>query len=154
MSREAFRTYWLKYSFHWLAHVNIVIYEKCCLLFNLAIRNRNICIYHANALRAREKDTISQTPFSNAFSWMNLRGFWLWFYWSLFLGWLSIMILLKFVPRVPIDNILALVPKMDWHRWDDKPLSELIIFILLTHICINQPQWVTLYLICPTLGSA
>ena len=38
--------------------------------------------------------------------------------------WMSIKISLKFVPKVPINNIPALVQIMAWHRTGDKPLSE------------------------------
>ena len=48
---------------------------------------------------------------------------------------------LKFVPKVWIDNIPALVQMMAWHRPGDKPLSEPMLVSLLTHICITRPQW-------------
>ena len=35
-----------------------------------------------------------------------------------------IKISLKFVPKSPINDILALVQIMVWRQWDDKPLSE------------------------------
>ena len=38
--------------------------------------------------------------------------------------WISINISLKFVPKVPINNILALVQIKAWRRPGDKPLSE------------------------------
>ena len=38
--------------------------------------------------------------------------------------WISIKISLKFVPKVPIDNIPALVQVMAWRRIGNKPLSE------------------------------
>ena len=56
--------------------------------------------------------------------------------------WISIGISLKFVPRGPIINIPALVQIMDWCRSGDKPLSEPMMSILLTHICVTRPQWV------------
>ena len=49
---------------------------------------------------------------------------------------------LKFVPRVRINNIPALVQIMAWRRSGDKPLSEPMVVSLLTHICITQLQWV------------
>ena len=61
--------------------------------------------------------------------------------------WTLIQISLKFVPKGPIDNIPALVQKMAWRRPGDKPLSEPILIILLTHICVTQPQWVKVWLI-------
>ena len=56
--------------------------------------------------------------------------------------WHSIKISLKFVPKVPINNIPALVPIMAWRRPGDKPLSEPMMVSLLTHICVTWPQWV------------
>ena len=55
---------------------------------------------------------------------------------------ISIKISLKFVPQGPINNILALVQIMDWRRPGDKPLSEPMMTISLTHICVTRPQWV------------
>ena len=57
---------------------------------------------------------------------------------------ISINISLKFVPRDLINNIPALVQIMAWRRPGDKPLSQPMIFRLLTHICVIRPQWVTL----------
>ena len=49
---------------------------------------------------------------------------------------------LKFVPKGPINNIPTLVQIMAWHRPGNKPLSEPMMVILLTHICATLPQWV------------
>ena len=54
--------------------------------------------------------------------------------------WMSIKISPKFVPRGPINNIPALVQIMAWRRSGDKPLSELMMVSLLTHICVTRPQ--------------
>ena len=43
---------------------------------------------------------------------------------------------LKFVPRGPINNVPALVQLMAWYRPGGKPLSEPMMIILLTHICV------------------
>ena len=56
--------------------------------------------------------------------------------------WISIAISLKFVPKVRIINIPALVQTMAWRRSGDKPLSEPMMFSLLTHIWVTRPQWV------------
>ena len=56
--------------------------------------------------------------------------------------WILIMILLKFVLKSPISNILALVQIMAWCRPGNKPLSEPVMVSLLVHICITRPQWV------------
>ena len=57
-------------------------------------------------------------------------------------AWISLKISLKFVPKVQINNIPALVQIMAWRRPGDKPLSEPMIVSLLTHICVTLPQWV------------
>ena len=56
--------------------------------------------------------------------------------------WIPIKISLKFVLEGPINNIPALVQIMAWRRPGDKPLSELMMVRLLTHICVTRPQWV------------
>ena len=56
--------------------------------------------------------------------------------------WISIKISLTFVPKGPINNIPALVQIMAWRQPGDKPLSEPMMFSLLTHICATRPQWV------------
>ena len=63
--------------------------------------------------------TISQTKFSNAFSWMKNI-------------WISINISLKFVTKVRINNIPALVQIMARHRPGDKPLCDPMMVSLLT----------------------
>ena len=55
---------------------------------------------------------------------------------------ISLKMSLKFVPKVRINNIPALVQIMAWRRPGDKPLSEPMMFSLLTHICVTRPQWV------------
>ena len=59
---------------------------------------------------------------------------------------ISINISLKFVPKGQINNISALVQIMPWRRRGDKPLSEPMMIISLTHICGTRPQWVSAYL--------
>ena len=58
--------------------------------------------------------------------------------------WIPIKISVKFVPKGPINNILALVQIMAWRRPGDKPLSEPMMVRLTTHICVTRPQWVKL----------
>ena len=55
---------------------------------------------------------------------------------------ISLKLSLKFVPKVRINNIPALVQIMAWRRPGDKPLSEPMVVSLLTHICVTRPQWV------------
>ena len=56
--------------------------------------------------------------------------------------WISLKISLKFVSKVPINNIPALIQIMAWRQPGDKPLSEPMMVNLLTHICVTRPQWV------------
>ena len=56
--------------------------------------------------------------------------------------WISLKISLKFIPKVRINNIPALVQIMAWRRPGDKPLSEPMMDNSLTHICVTRPQWV------------
>ena len=72
-------------------------------------------------------DAISQTTFSNAF-FLNETAR------------ISLKISLKFVPKVRINNIPALVQIMAWRRPGDKPLSEPMMVSLLTHIRVTRPQ--------------
>ena len=73
---------------------------------------------------------ILQTTLSNIFSWMKMLWFQLKFH------------SIKFVPKVPINNISALVQIMACRLVGDKPLSEPMMVRLLMHICITPPQWV------------
>ena len=51
---------------------------------------------------------------------------------------------LKFVPKVRINNITALVQITAWRRPGHKPLSEPMMVRVPTHICVTRPQWVKL----------
>ena len=53
-----------------------------------------------------------------------------------------ILISLKFVPKGPIKHSPGLVQIMGWCCLGDQPLSEPMMFSLLTHICVTRPQWV------------
>ena len=66
--------------------------------------------------------------------------------------WISIKIPAKFVPKGPINNIPALFQIMAWRRSGDKPLSETMMFTLLTHICVTRPQWVKISGISPIMA--
>ena len=61
--------------------------------------------------------------------------------------WILINISLKFVPKGPIDHIPSLVQIMAWHHPGNKLLSEPMMVILLTHICVTRPQWVNRLLV-------
>ena len=58
--------------------------------------------------------------------------------------WISIKISKKFVPKVPINNIPALVLIMAWCQPGNKPLSEPMMVSLPSHICVIRPQWVNI----------
>ena len=55
---------------------------------------------------------------------------------------ISIEISLKYVPKGPINNIPAPLQIIAWRRRGHKPLSELVMVSLLTHIRVTRPQWV------------
>ena len=87
-----------------------------------------ICGNYFNTLRPRQNghyfaDDISKCIFLNGNAWILLTTS------------------PKF-PKAPIKNITALVEIMAWHQPDSKPLSELLMVRLLTHICVNRPQGV------------
>ena len=54
--------------------------------------------------------------------------------------WIWLKISLKFVSKLRIDNITALVKIMAWRLPGGKPLSEPMLVSLLTDICVTWPQ--------------
>ena len=54
---------------------------------------------------------------------------------------ISIKISLKFVPKIPINNVSVLVQIMVWRRPGAKPLSEPMMVRLPTHICVTRSRW-------------
>ena len=85
-----------------------------------------VCCFNFNSLRPRQNDRhFADDIFKCIFLNENL--------------WISLKISLKFVPKVPINNIQALVQIMAWRRPGDKPLSEPMIVSLLTHTCVTRP---------------
>ena len=55
---------------------------------------------------------------------------------------IPIKISLKCIPKDPFNSIPALVQIMAWRRPGDKPLSEPMMVILLTHVGVTRPQCV------------
>ena len=55
---------------------------------------------------------------------------------------ISPKISLKFVLKVPVNNIPSLVQIMAWRRPGYKPLYEPMMGSILTHICVTRLQWV------------
>ena len=47
----------------------------------------------------------------------------------------------KLVPKGPFSNTAATVQIMAWRRPGGKPLSEPILVILLTYVCVTRPKW-------------
>ena len=63
--------------------------------------------------------------------------------------WISLKVSLKFLPKVWINNIPAMVQIMAWCWPGDKPsVSVPMMAHLLTHICITRPQWGKKWHIC------
>ena len=54
--------------------------------------------------------------------------------------WIPIKISMKFVPKGPINNIPALVQIIAWRRPGNKPLSEPMMVVSPTHICVTRPH--------------
>ena len=52
--------------------------------------------------------------------------------------WISLQISLKFVPKVQINNIPALVQIMAWRRPGDKPLSEAMVVVSFTDAYVSH----------------
>ena len=84
---------------------------------------------------------ISQSTYTNAFSWMKFIEFRLKFHWSLFL---------KVQSKIcqPI-----LIQIMAWCWSGDKPLSKLMMLRLPTRICITRTQWLK-FLVCAMISGA
>ena len=68
--------------------------------------------------------------------------------------WISLKISLKFVPKVPINNTPPLVQIMSWRRPGDKPLSEPMMVLSPTHICVARPHLVNAHFLCYNLEKA
>ena len=112
-----------------LATMGLVI-VPCCWMVVLFFKIW-LHIYWFNSLRPRQNARrFADATFKHIFVNENVRIF--------------IEISLKFVPKVPINSIPALVQLMAWRRPGDKPLSEPMMVCLPTHICIcvTRPQWV------------
>ena len=103
------------------------LYFVCILCF---VRNDEIKLWNQSMLTYWDRDkmdAISQTTFSNAFFYENVR--------------ISIKILLMFVSKWPTNNIPAFVQIIAWRQPNYMPLSEPMI---LTHLWVTQFQWVIL----------
>ena len=102
---------------------------KKCLLHKMSfnmdfLSNPRPCF---NTLRPRQNGRHFLTKFSNSFFANETIQ-------------ISIEISPKFVRKVRINHIPALVQIMAWRRPDEKPLSEPMMVSLLTHICVTRPK--------------
>ena len=143
--------------FHYLSIMgwNKSVFDICMIItFSRFIRNHISspsfrvfvvliwCSLHINILRPRWNE---QHFVDDIFKRISFNGN----------AWISIKISLKFVPKGPINNILALVQIMAWRLSGDKPLSEPMMVSLPTHICVTRPQWVkSLVLLANIMGHA
>ena len=115
---------------------NCIFVPYCSFWYvGIGLKNTNVwfCWYYPRNWLTHwgryEVDAISQTTVSDTFFLIESI-------------WISIKISLKFIAKGPINNIPALVRIMAWRRPGDKPLSEVMMVRLLTHICVARPQWV------------
>ena len=127
---------WLRHSWKLLANrltrdPKIVIHGNSCIILYISIGSSVIHImqYLINTLRSRQNSChFADDMFKFIFFNKNV--------------WIATNISLKFVPKILINDVPALVQIMAWRRPGDKPLSEPMLVSLLTHICITRPQWV------------
>ena len=113
------------FQMHFLERLFLIL-NKISLEYVCSWQNNNYWLMvWLNTLRLRQNCCHFADDLSNVFSWMKIYQFCLWF-----------------VTKARINNILALVQIMAWCRPGNKPLSELMMVSLLTHICVTQPQWV------------
>ena len=73
-------------------------------------------------------DAVFQAAFPNTFTSTKMLEFRLKFHWSF--------------TESPLNNIPALIQIKTWHRPGDRPLSEPMMVILRTKICVTRLQWV------------
>ena len=55
--------------------------------------------------------------------------------------WISLKILLKFVPKVPINNIPALVQIMAWRRPGNKPSEPMMVIYWYIYTSLSLDEW-------------
>ena len=109
----------------WIWIKKNVAYKSPCRILNkhtFNINLKHICIL--NALRPKQNDRHFVDSISK----------WIFFDEDV---WTLLKISLKFVPKVRINNIPAMVQIMAWRWQDDMPLSEPMMVSLLTHIYVS-----------------
>ena len=109
-------------------------YRQVCLALNVLIHRgcvvhifvRKPCHYCSTHWGRGNMAAVFQTTFSEAFSWMKICNFRLRFH---------------LFPMVQLTTFQHWI-RMTWCLSGDKPFSEPMMIILLTHICVARPQWV------------
>ena len=118
---------------------------QSCVVSTLCNRTIRSCFPFIHSRICRDHSVCVDVTFNSLRPRRNRRHFADDIFKCIFLNenvWISIEVPLKFVSKGPINNIPALVQIMAWRRPGDKPLSEPMMIILLTHICVTGPQWV------------
>ena len=125
----------------WMSSLHItlqyILQYKKMVTFMLCQKCRRRCSMrkgkaHVNTLRPRQKCCHFADDMFNCIYLLNTKG------------WISLNVSLKFVFRVRISNIQALVQIMSWRWPGDMPLSDPMMISLLTHICVTRPQRVNI----------
>ena len=123
-------------------------------LWNLTIWAQRFAIMEI--LHSHSNNTAARSPFNTLRPRQNGHHFADDIFKCIFLKedvWTALKISLKFVPKVRINNIPALVQIMTWRRPGHKPLAEPMMISLLTHICVTRPQWVKTLRSQPNLSN-
>ena len=116
--------------FNWYKHIasfcgiDLLIYLYSSGLAQWHQGNRMVNTLRTRQIGRRFADNIFKRLFQN----------------EIVLSWIKVS--LKFVPKVPYNNIPKLVHMMAWRRQGAKPLSEPMVVRLPRHICATQPEWV------------
>ena len=119
----------VQFWFHWFNQVTLCTRLDCSTVASYAKSSDSSLLNTLNTLWPRQNGRrLADDVFKSIFLNENV--------------WISLEIFLKFVPKVPINYIPALVQILVWRRSGDKPLSEPMMVSLLTHIWITRPQWV------------
>ena len=104
---------------------------------------KNIALPHWSPMHVRRKhlETFARDIFNKKMIWIvSIPHVNTWLSINQPVGWCKCyhsIYHVKFVPKGPINNFATLVQIMAWRRPGDKPLSESMMVILLTHICIT-----------------
>ena len=127
-----------KYLGNWSITWYIPRKYKCWVIIWEVPWNRNLCLYNYSTpywsrltlthWGRNKMAAISQTTFSNTFSWMKMYEFWLKFNLNLFLR-----VQLKY-PSIGSDYGLVPTGPIIWTWW----------YSFLRHICVTEPQWFNL----------